>query len=156
MKGCALLSAAEQGAKLRRKLAIGIYAVSHQKRGVKPYYKAHKDLKTKYRYTAGDVAERNAAKRKAMEEYMRYKKFKKAAKAPVKERKGGISSAHFGGAIKKKKAAGKKSVKSRVAAGTWVDFVKKYAKKHGISYGIALSKAGASWRRKKAGKGGSL
>jgi len=35
----------------------------------------------------------------------------------------------------------------------WVDFVKKYAKQHNISYKDALKKAGAEYNKKKGTKG---
>mgnify|MGYP003131644826 CR=1 FL=1 len=35
----------------------------------------------------------------------------------------------------------------------WVDFVKKYAKSKGITYGEALKKAGPEYRKKKGTKG---
>jgi hypothetical protein len=63
----------------------------------KPYYKAKKDSSKKYHYTSGNAVSRQKAKLMAMREKLKLR--------------GGISSAHFGGKLKKKR-----TVKRRAGA----------------------------------------
>ena len=41
-----------------------------------------------------------------------------------------------------------KTTKKKKAGGGWISHVKAYAKKHGVTYGVAMSKAKASYKKK--------
>lgn len=85
-------------------------------------------------------AKKRAAKKKEEKKKVTIKKSKSKASGSKTSKKPKVKSVK-GGKAKSSKA------KKSVSANPWISYVKKYAKKHGLTYGESLKKAGPSYRK---------